>query len=165
MSMGENVYEFGENLLDNAYRLIAQKRRKLSDILRTMDYILGAAELVNLELSINNRPNAKKFEEILLRFYKIRVSLKKFFEKHPDCTLEEASKKDVILSDIVESAYSQSFEELEPLAKDFLEENPEFKEKINVKFLTDLLVNMPIVTAEEINSEDFPSDVQILNKK
>jgi hypothetical protein len=157
---GDSLYRTGEMMLVNAERLMSQRKRKVTDILMTMDSVLGLGERISLQLNMSFHPYAEKFEEMLKRLYNIKISLERISKQNLSITLEEAAKEDVKISDSVELIYNPRYREMAEMAKQMLEENNEFKEKIDENFLTDLLINVPIVTVEQVWNKDFPSDYQ-----
>jgi len=157
---GDNLYQAEQSLFDNARLLMGQKRRKAKDVLNSLDYVLAAAEQMSFNLNNDEHPYASKFEKLLLRMYEMRQPLGKALQQNPEITLEEAAKEDVRISDTVEVGYRMHAEEVEPMVKQMLEKNPEFRDKLEERFLIDLFVNLPMIMPQQLKARDYPSDMQ-----
>jgi hypothetical protein len=161
---GDNLYQTGESLIANAKMLFAQKRRKIRDILKTLDYVLGTAEEIGSQLIEFEHSYAQKFQDMLTRIYSIRNPLERISQLHPEATLAEAAKEDARISDNVEQSYQRQYTQLSQLAEILLANNPEFKEKISERLLTDCFINVPVVVPEQLHKKDLPSDMEIPKK-
>jgi hypothetical protein len=155
----DNPYKDGEAIFQYAHFLMAQKRRKVADIIKTFDYILGSAEEISLQLGLCNHPYAGKFEGMIHELYNFRMPMEKAVQVNPDVILEDAVKDLPMISDMVEFEYRKSYSQYNQYAKNMLDESPEFKNLVDEKLLTNLLVNTPIVTPEQASSSDYPSDL------
>jgi len=157
---GSNLYQAAEGLMANANMLLAQKNRKVSDILKTLGYILETCEEISAQLNLSDHPNARKFEQMLERIYKVRSPLEKIVQKDSNCTLARAAEEDRRIADHVEMSYRWHYNQFNPFARQMLDENPEFKGKIDEEFLTNLIINIPIVTSAQLHEKDLPSDME-----
>jgi hypothetical protein len=150
VALSTDPYSAADTLHEYSMMLFAQGSRKTKDIVVTLENLALFGE--ELLARCQDKPAYVKLNQSVTELYRLYRSVTAL-PKDSDEKLKKSVKSDPKLLEFHWKSYKRFYEKLEPYAEAMLARNPEFKLHVDVWELTELLVNAPIVTADQPNDK------------